>query len=74
MHFTNNKIQMIVNVIVVLHLQNTDGRKGDGSGRTKNSLQSSVQNVKAQRNPEEVRKQRVITQKFFPDSYFRWHR
>lgn len=40
-------------------LQNTDGRQGDASGRTKNSEQSSVQQLKAQRNPEEIRKQRV---------------
>lgn len=33
-------------------LQNTDGRQGDASGRTKNSEQSSVQQLKAQRNQE----------------------
>lgn len=36
-----------------------DGQKNDASGQTKNSEQSSVQNVKANRKPEEIRKQRI---------------
>ncbi|KAG7999343.1 Red-sensitive opsin [Nibea albiflora] len=40
-------------------LEATDGGRGDTSGRTKNSEQSSVQHVKAHRNPEEIRKQRL---------------
>lgn len=43
----------------VFSFQNADGRKGDMSGRPKNSEQSSVQHVKAHKNPEETRKQRV---------------
>lgn len=43
----------------VFSFQNADGRKGDVSGRPKNSEQSSVQHVKANKNPEEIRKQRV---------------
>ncbi|XP_068171608.1 guanine nucleotide-binding protein-like 3-like protein isoform X2 [Antennarius striatus] len=37
----------------------TDGRKGDTSGRTKHSEQSPLQNAKAHRNPDEIRKQRL---------------
>uniref|UniRef100_A0A8P4KU78 G protein nucleolar 3 like n=1 Tax=Dicentrarchus labrax TaxID=13489 RepID=A0A8P4KU78_DICLA len=40
-------------------LKTTDGQKGDVSGQPKNSEKSSVHHVKAQRNPEEIRKQRL---------------
>ncbi|KAF3689489.1 Guanine nucleotide-binding protein-like 3-like protein [Channa argus] len=36
-----------------------DGQKGDSSGRTKTTEQSTVQHVKDQRRPEEIRKQRL---------------
>ena len=41
------------------YLQVKDGRKGDASGRPKNTEQSGVQRLKDPRKPEDVRKQRV---------------
>ncbi|CAF96878.1 unnamed protein product [Tetraodon nigroviridis] len=40
-------------------LKNADERKGEASGRAKNSEHSSVQHIKVKRNPEEIRKQRL---------------